>query len=227
MNCLESRELLQTRLDGDAAPLSDAAKAHLAGCGACRGLFAGADLLLKALAAKPAIMVPSNLTDRLVTFAVADREKRRQRSRARWTAIIGLAASVLLLVMAAQLMTRPLKPLDPNGPAEAIALKKEKETPIALAPRAEEARKAVAGLTGRLAEETREQAKLLWSVAAPQDLAELEPMSDSFDPLEPATEAVLETGRQVKEGFQPVTRTARQAFGFLAREFAVLERPEQ
>ncbi|MBX9680276.1 MAG: hypothetical protein K2X38_16065 [Gemmataceae bacterium] len=232
MNCLECRELLQQRLDGDAALLSESAKSHLAACPTCRSLFASADVLLKGLAAKPAITIPASLTDRLVTFAVSDREKRRQRSQARWTAIIGLAASVLLMVVAAQVITRPGKTPDQAASLPPIAQNqpKEKETPapMPIAPRAEEARQAVAGLTERLAEETREQARLLLSVATPPNLAAIDPIPNmDFDPIEPAAETLFETGRQVKEGFEPVTRTARQAFGFLAREFAVLDRPQQ
>jgi hypothetical protein len=233
MNCPECRELLQRRLDGDAAPLSASANAHLAACPSCRGLFASAEVLLKGLAAKPAVVVPSSLTDRLVTFAVSDREKRRQRSRTRWTAIIGLAASVLLLVVGAQILTRPAKTPENPQPIPPIAQVQPKEKdpsppPMPIAPRAEEARQAVAGLTERLAEETREQAKLLLSVATPPNLAAIDPIPNmEFDPIEPAAETLLETGRQVKEGFEPVTRTARQAFGFIAREFAVLDRQPQ
>ncbi|MFO0864737.1 MAG: hypothetical protein U0744_08815 [Gemmataceae bacterium] len=138
----------------------------------------------------------------------------------------------MLLVLGAQILSRPAKTPDQPQPVPPFAQnhpkEKEPSSPMPIAPRAEEARQAVAGLTERLADETREQARLLLSVATPPNLAAIDPIPNmEFDPIEPAAETLLETGRQVRDGFEPVTRTARQAFGFLAREFAVLDRSPQ
>lgn len=220
MNCRECRDVLQLRLDGAEAGHSDAATAHLSECASCRGLFAAAERMLKGVAARQAVAVPSTLADRIVAQTTADRTRRLRRSRMRWTAIIGMAACVLVMIMAGQFLTRAPK----HSPQTSPPIAERKQPPaILLAPRAEEARQAVAGLTGRLAEETREQARMFWSVAAIDRIPPMEGF-DPRDPLDPAKESLKETGRQVSEGFEPVTRTARQAFAFLTREFSVLDR---
>ena len=83
MNCLESQELLQRRLDGEAAHASADLSQHLAECDTCRGLFAAAQSFQDGLRATPAPVVPPLFVARTTARVLAARKWRRVR---RWAA---------------------------------------------------------------------------------------------------------------------------------------------
>src|SRR5438067_8370033 len=98
MNCLESIEILQRRLDGSPATPDAALDQHLAQCPVCRERHAAARGLLEALKAVPRPQTSSALTSRLVAAVVRDRQRRRIRLRRSLYVTAALAASVLILL---------------------------------------------------------------------------------------------------------------------------------
>src|SRR5207302_4571873 len=87
---------------------------------------------------------------------------------------------------------------------------------------AAEASQALLNLTGRVADETQKQAKLLWSVA-PGDLPAmptplLPGMGDPGNGPDPAQETLQNVTANVTTGLQSVTNTAQQAVNYFTRE---------
>jgi hypothetical protein len=83
-----------------------------------------------------------------------------------------------------------------------------------------EAGEAVASLSRRASEETMEQTRLLWPVAAA-------PLSfegiDLQTPLEPPAQSLREAGQNVSSGLEPVTNSARRAVNLFWRELPPVE----
>jgi hypothetical protein len=87
-----------------------------------------------------------------------------------------------------------------------------------------EAGSAVAALTDRLAGKTREQARLLWTVAAPLDAAApLPDLAALPSPLDPAAQSLREAGQGVSAGLATVAGSARRAVVYFTREIPGLD----
>src|SRR5262249_13215011 len=97
MNCLECRELLHKRLDGEPIA-SDALEQHLSQCATCRDQHAGAQLLLESLKNQPKPKLPANFAQTVVPEVMRDRRHRIVKMRRRVFATMALAASVLILL---------------------------------------------------------------------------------------------------------------------------------
>src|SRR5437762_1999196 len=99
MNCHESQDWLQRRLDGEALIPSPELKRHLAECRSCHALHASGRALLKGVKAMPAAMPPTDLARRLTALALEDRRVRRRRVRVRLLVTAALAASILIMAL--------------------------------------------------------------------------------------------------------------------------------
>ena len=224
MNCLECQALLHERLDGQPSgpsspPRSPELDRHLAQCTDCRELFAGARLLAQGLQALPRPTPTDGLATRIVAAALRDREVRRQRVRLRVYATAALAASVLALLFSGYL-------LPTSGKKEDATIVK-KDAPPAEAPRlaarADDARQAVAQLTERVADQTREQAKVLLAMGNPLELAQIAAwpvFNELEEPLDPAARSLREQAQTVAE---PMARTARGAWNYFIKELPIFD----
>lgn len=210
MNCLECQDLVQQRLDGKPIAAPDALEHHLEHCTDCRDQHAAALRLLEGIQQLPKFTLPTTFAQDIAAQVMQDRRQRRARTQRRIYVTLALAASVLLVLFAAY-WRMPRTQLD--KPKEEIARKNEKPAPIVPPePRKDETKNAFASLTERLADTTRDHAKVVL-VAADLDRAKL-PLDD-IPMIEPG---VREATQEVGDGVRTVTRNARKAFDFFARE---------
>ena len=223
MNCLELQETLQEMLDGAAGAASPEATAHLADCAACRELYAAAQTLVHGLPLLPKPEPAALLTQSIVATALAE-HRRAHQMRRRVVFAVGLAASIVLALLVGWL-------LQPPGPeSKALVEKTPPQQPEApkLAQSAEEARAAVASLTERVADQTKEQAKLLMAVADSLDLPMTNlPAFDLEEPLDPAAKSLRQATQTVANGIEPITRSARRAFTFFVNEMPMFDIPQK
>lgn len=222
MNCLECRELLQKRLDGEVIS-APALERHLSECAACREQHAGAGRLLEALQQLPPVKAPANLAQSMVAQVIKDRLHRQQRVRRRVFATMALAASVLVMLLAAYYWyPRPGNDALPKTPMVQETPKKHAPPKQVEEPKVDEKkpepRNAMAALADRWAGTTRDHAKVL-QAAAHLDGVEVPPV-----PMNPS---VREAGQEVTDGVTTVTRNARKAFDYFARELPMPELGEQ
>jgi hypothetical protein len=241
MNCLESQEILQRRLDGEPFVAYPALDQHLAQCSPCRERHTAARRLLESLRAAPRPELPESFTDRVVDAVLRDRLRRRTRLRRSLYVTAALAASILVMLLFAY-WNRPgpgERRLDP-GPVVQDKNGSHKEVPPI--PRAQDHKKgpggqdpqkkhtpaSLAALTGRLADRTLDQAKVLWTAANPVEgvpVGEL-PKVPEFDPQGPAAQPIRQAQQEVSESLQAVTRSARRAFDYFSREMPMLDVPQ-
>ncbi len=99
MNCLESQELLQRRLDGRSVFDQVALEQHLTGCTECRAFHGAAQSLKDGLRLMPPVSPPNRLTDRIVIKVLAQHDALR-RFRWRLLAFSALAASLFVAFIA-------------------------------------------------------------------------------------------------------------------------------
>jgi len=224
MNCLEYREWLQQELDGAVAPAPAAAAEHLSACAECRALAAAARDFETGLAALPRPQSSPLLTASIVTAVLDDRRQRMRLARRRVVFTLGLAASILFLMLMGWLYQLPISskkdlakndsPSDPGLPQ--------------LERRADEARAAVTALTERVAGQTTEQAKMLLAVANSIDIrpmANLPGLSDLEEPFDPAAQSLKQATQTVATGIEPITRSTRRAFDYFVKELPVFDIP--
>jgi hypothetical protein len=217
MNCLECRELLQKRLDGE--PIAGPAlEEHLSRCQACREQHAGAMHLLEAVHAASNVKVPAGFADAVVAGVFRDRVQRRQRMQRRVFVTMALAASiVLVLLLTYYWLPRP-ESHQPQ-PKAPLAHREEKPAPQPKTPEdpkveKKEPRNPVTALADRWVDNTRDHAKVV-AVAA---------SVDKLPPVElPVNPTVREASQDVSDGVRTVTRSARKAFDFFARELPMPE----
>ena len=231
MNCLECTELLQRRLDegqadGRNAPFTnDAALAdHLAICSSCRQQHQAALALLASLHSRHYVAPAENLTQRIVSGVLYDREVRRQALRRRVLVTMALAASILIMAIAGYLWLPPTKQRSPEAP---IAQKKSSPSPKqgeqdaptepSLGAIVEKYREDLAALPGKLANKT-EPVRQFLVAANPMDLIPPMPTIPNMEePLEPAVQSLRHSTQGVSEGIQVVAGRTRQAFSYFAK----------
>jgi hypothetical protein len=211
MNCLECRDLLQKRLDG--APVAaDALDAHLLQCAACREQHAGATRLLEALKKTPEPRLPVNFAQTMAAQVMDDRRHRQQRMRRRVYVTMALAASVVIVLMFAYAwLPRPDR-VEPKPPIVRVDPKKETPNPEVKETKQPEPRHALTALTGRVADTTRDHAKVVLAAANLEGMDKLPAVELPMNP------GMREAGQEVTDGVRTVTRSARKAFDFFARE---------
>jgi hypothetical protein len=246
MNCSESHNLLQQRLDGAPVPDQVALDRHLAECAECRSLHAAAGRLEEGLSLLPSPAQPDGLNDRIVRALLAERRAAR-RFRRRVLVATSLAAG--LLVVALGLYLRPRSdespgvldriqgyvsaifgprmtlPASSHGPPPAplpgwvdreLDEMQRNATPPSLQASVSEAGSAVVSLTRRTADETVGQGRML--------LPDMVPVPDDASPevvrqtIDPAAQSLREARQGAAVSFEPVTTSARRAVGLFLRE---------
>jgi hypothetical protein len=206
MKCSNYQAWLQSQLDGDQCGDTADFESHLRACPDCLALDRAAQQLRDGLLALTPPGPPPSLTKRITARVIAERLRTRRRRVAAWA---GLAAAVLVAVGLGLGWSRlfPPKPALPRVPEGSVAKEETPAPPVHLRESLAEAGSAVASLTGRAADETVGQTRLLIpSLPRPEPGA-----ADSARPLR-------EAGRGLSEGFEPVTESARRAVGLFFRE---------
>jgi hypothetical protein len=229
MNCLEFQNWLQQRFDGAEVPPTPEVQQHLAQCADCRELHAASRLLaegLRTLSRPPS----SARIERIVAAVLDDRRQRLRTVRRRVFVTVGLAASLLLMMLASWLYPPPQRDQPDfvkNGPPP-VTPQREPEAPN-FTRRADDARVAMSALTERMADQTKEQAKLFLAVANTLELppmTSLPALSELEEPLDPAAQSLRQTTQTVAEGIEPITRSARRAFDFFVNEMPMFDIPQ-
>jgi hypothetical protein len=225
MNCLECQAWLQERLDGVDLPLTEAVEQHCATCASCREQQAAAWRLLDGLQQLPRPGLPAHFAQVMTARVLQDRRQRQRKMRRRVYVTMALAASVLLLLLAGYAwMPRAPHGNDPDIPPVAADKSKPKnqtpkqddEHPHA---KTQETRNPIASLTERWVDTTRDHATVVLA-AANLDGMDMLPAMNDLPPLDPD---VREASQDVSQGVRVVTRNARRAFDFFARELPMQE----
>jgi len=225
MNCPESRDLLQRRLDSSAFSNvhMPALERHLAGCRPCRELHTAATRLREGLAqlcrAEPAIDLSERIQNKVL-------QARRQSTR-RLALAAAVAASLLLAFM---LYSRRTTSVDAPGPSteRAHLVVPRQSAPLPLNENALEVGHAVASLAQRTAGEAVGQSRLLFPFIAPGELGQAEAVAKGDSPVasasrdEPAN-TLQEFTLGVSQGLEPVTNSARRALDLFLREVAFVD----
>ncbi|MBI1830160.1 MAG: hypothetical protein HYR84_01770 [Planctomycetes bacterium] len=220
MKCLECRELLQRRLDGEAIPVQTL-EPHLSECSACREQHVAAQQMLDALQQQAPPTLPADFAHRMTAQVVEDRQERHDKLRRRVWLTLALAASVLIvMVLAYYWMPRsenqPTPPIITDNSKKGAPAPRRVDDPKD-APKRAEAPSALAALTDRWVDTTRDHAKV-FSAAASLNGVDRLPM-----PELPMNPSARDAGQEVSEGVRSVTRNARKALDFFARELPMPE----
>jgi hypothetical protein len=216
MNCLDFQDLLQRYLDDRSRPPAPEYTRHLAVCAECRTAHQNAVRLLQGLRDLPRPAGSPELTERIIAGVLQYRRSRMVKLRI--AVSMAAAAAVLLAIWAGSAW------FDPSGPGSMTVVQEvEPMGPGSLAQSFEEARDAMVQLTGRLADESKEQTQLLLSATPALPLSALEVPSIE-QRLDPAARSLRETGQGVTQGLQAVALSARQAVRFLFNDLSPIER---
>jgi hypothetical protein len=221
MNCAESHELLQRRLDGEAVNEAGLGE-HLLFCPGCRLQHAAAHRLLGGLEALEPPPPPDGLSRRIVARVLAERRARLAR---RLVLPLAAAAGLLLAVsLLARLWPPAPLPTEPPTIAQRPPEPPEVDVPELLPPPSlrdsvTEAGSAVVRATRRTADETVKQTRaLLPSLPAP-GLDE----PAALTPAPAASASLREAGQGVSAGLEPVASSARRAVDMFLREIPPVE----
>jgi hypothetical protein len=213
MNCAEFEDWLQRRLDGVDTSEGEA-EHHRAGCPACASLHEALSRLEVGLRARPLLLPPPGLADRIVHEVVT---RRRTARRLQFAVAVGALAAALLLVLV--LGKQPAN----NGRSTDSDVVKRHEiepAPLAVQPklndRVGEAGSALASLFSKTADETMKEAKLVLPervTPSANDVAAL-----TTPTLDPATQPLYDAGQTVSSGLEPVATQARKAVTLFWRD---------
>ena len=224
MTCQQCEERLHELLDGATLLITDSAlDAHLVHCAGCRGLFAAARQLQGRLRSLPTPIPPTDLGQRILAGVLSD-ARRRRRLRVSVMVGVGLAASLLLglfgtwtwlhgshppeIVAASQRDPEPPPPVpSPNEPS--------------LQENVADATSAVASLSRHTADDALGGAQLLVPPLT------LPTPADATPPLDPPAQVLADTGHGASVSLQPVTNSAKRAFGLFVRDLPPLNPPEK
>jgi hypothetical protein len=217
MNCEQYRDLLNRHLDGEAA--ADALPAHARHCRDCAALYHGAQRLAQALPYLKPPAPPRELKD-FILLEMREANRRRFTLRVHLTATSLAAAMMLLVLVPSFFWPRPL----PTKSGEQVVVANTQPPPEApqanLRDTVNQASQAVTQLTARTADETVGQTKSLWPMMTP-------PLDDWDKPpqLEPSARPLTETGQSAVVAIEPVTNSAKRAFGMLLHDMQPADQP--
>jgi hypothetical protein len=219
MNESECDDFLNRRLDGPAASEQAALEQHLAACPACRDWHLTAQLLEDGLRTLPPVVPPPGLAGRIVAQVLAER---RSRLRRRWWFLPAAAAACLLLTPLALSLISRQSPGVPEPPPQAKVPQAPSSPSVQRS--VAEAGAAVANLTDRIADQTREQARLFLTATAPVEVRAALPEPGAWHaPFDPAAQSLRQASQGVSAGLETVTGSARRAVAYLVRELSPLE----
>jgi len=231
MNCPESQDLWQWRLDGKPPADAAALEEHLAGCSACRELHAAARRWEQVFRAADRPVAPAGLGDRIV-----DRFLSERRSGLRWRrrAVVAAALAACFLgvvALGSRLWFAGPRPVPvplpvakeyPRRDAPSPRLAESEHRPPAgpAAPSLDESVKdagsALVALTRRTAHETLGQGRLLLPNVSPP-MARPRPDLWQQTVEQPAL-SLREAGAGVSTGLEPVADSARRAVDMFLQE---------
>jgi hypothetical protein len=214
MTCEQYRDLLNQHLDGESVgeELTD----HARQCPDCAALYRAAQRLAQVLPLlKPPGPAPY-LTNNIL-LELRDDRRRRFGLRLRVVATV-LAAAMLLIVAVPSFWPGGKKQLPPTQPAVVQTTQPApQESAVTLRDTVNEAGQAVGQLTARTANET---VGSFWEILTP-------PLRDwdQQPQIEPPTRPLQETGQSAVVAIEPVTNSARRAFGMLLRDMPPMDQP--
>jgi hypothetical protein len=207
-------------MDGEpVAP--QALEQHLNQCATCREQHTAALRLLDAIKQMPNPKPSANFVQSMVAQVIRDRRQRQQRVRRRVFVTMALAASVLFMLMLAYYWLPRTEKNEPQPKTPLVQQDPKKETPLPKQPeepKKQEPRNALTVLTNRVADTTRDHAKVVLAAADLNAMEKLPAVNEL--PMNPN---LLEAGQEVSDGVRTVTRNARKAFDFFARELPMPE----
>jgi predicted anti-sigma-YlaC factor YlaD len=221
MNCLECQERLQERLDGLPTADQEAVDRHLAACVPCRERHAAAARLEEGLRLTVPAAAPG-LAARVAAAVLADR--RRLRTRRFMGAVVGAAAAVLLIVVAGDQLRRVLVPAPRPEPVAPVAVPEPGPDNLpavavgSLRDSVAEAGSVVVTFGRRTADEA---VGLLRDFVPPAPEVAMPP-----SPIDPPMRSLETAGQAISAGLEPVTSSARRAFGLLLRDMPPVDQPE-
>jgi hypothetical protein len=213
MNCLECQEWLQRRLDGDEDTVPAAVEQHRVECARCREQHNAALRLLEGLKQLPPYPPRPGLAQSVTAKVLHERRQRQARVRRRVFVTMALAASIMLLVLGPYYLMPNLPHDVPKAP-DPVVKKDDKRPEPPRQDRPVEPRDALASLSERIADTTRDHARVVLA-AADLDRVGVEEL--------PRLEVGRGVGQEVTEGVRAVTSQARRAFDFFARELPMPE----
>ena len=158
-----------------------------------------------------------HFAEALTADVLLDRRQRQGKMRRRVFVTMALAASVMLMLAAAYYWV----PREQSTPRQQMV--KEAPSKMVVPPPIEEKktqpRHALTALTERWADATRDHAKVVLVAANLDGVDQLAVVNDlpGIDP------GIREAGQEVTDGVRAVTRNARKAFDFFARELPMPE----
>lgn len=204
-DCSAAIDRLQARLDGDCTALSEPIQLHIDACPTCRERFRAADLLLRTLRSTPPVTF--QLTDRVVSSIHRDATRRRHGWRVVWSAWAAVAASVAIWWITRTPGSNGTVPVETDRPQTMAIASTTIDVGGVGGAFASVPFRTAAELAGR-------GHHLLPNVAIPATLPAVDGTSRPLD----------EARNGLAEGFEPVTVSARRAFGLLAA-FSVAPKP--
>jgi predicted anti-sigma-YlaC factor YlaD len=220
MNCLECHDWLQRRLDGEPPPAIADLDQHLADCPSCRRQHQAAGVLRDGLSQLSPAVPNLDLGKRIVASVLAARQARLRIWR-RFGTTAALAACLMLMALAGYFWL----PYGKNKSSELAKDQPQQPDAYSFGQSVDEARQALAALTERIADKSKEQAQALLLAAQP---LEVPPMAlpgarELEQPFTPAAESLRRTGLGVSEGLQTVAHSARRAVNYFYKELPPLE----
>jgi hypothetical protein len=214
MTCEQYRDLLNRHLDGE--NVGDSLTDHARHCPDCAALYRGAQRLAQALPQlKPPAPVPY-LTNHIL-LGLCDDQRRRLGLRLRAIATV-LAAAMLLVVALPSFWPAGKKEPTPTQPTVVQTTQPSEETNVTLRDTVNDAGQAVGQLTARTASDT---VGSFWEILTPPPLRDW----DHPPQIEPPTRPLQETGQSAVAAIEPVTNSARRAFGMLLRDMPPMDQP--
>jgi hypothetical protein len=220
MNCPESHDLLQNRLDGHSPADRAALESHLAGCAECRERHAATLRLTEGLARLTVPVPPAGLRERIVAGILAE-HRATVRFRRVWTAAAIAAGLLLAALWGFQAHHAGLfGPGKQKGPEIARDKEKDGKPPVvvhrptdpSLRQTFEEAGVTALALTRRTAGETVAKVRRWFPEAAIEMPATPFTGTPALAPvLDPPAQSVRQAGETVTSSLKPVTSSFRRA----------------
>lgn len=218
MNCDTLQNVLQQRLDG--VPIeSPELTEHLRDCPDCRALEAATRRLQEGLRLLAPPLPPPDLAARITDRVFLDRRRARRRARRRWAVTLALAACLPIALALRLDWHGPTPETGKQEPKVAAVTPDVKGTPSpTLRESATEAGEAVAALTSQTADEAMGPTRWLVPNVSSPSLPKVD-----LAAIEPPTRPLREAGEGVSTGLEPVTTSARRAFGLFLRELPPMD----